>query len=178
MQKYEGKITEERAKNMYNRDMAKAKRFNEVEMKTGGLDLLITRKLNHKVDLPGEGQWLLSEVSNEQHCWVCNHSIYTLIFWNEQIGAYNELIGLGISEKEKSRLVHHIRLNDFRGMHGKSDVPALFSNQTNWKGKPFIKFGEFLLKLTGGIPCFKDQIEEEAKKVFEVISIQNVENKD
>lgn len=101
MEKYESRVTEERAKNIFNKDMAKVKRFNEVEIKMGGLDLLITRKLNHKIDLPGEAQWVLSEFSNESHCFVCNHSIYTLIFWNEQIGAYNELTALGISSKEK-----------------------------------------------------------------------------
>ena len=35
-------------------------------------------------------------------------------------------------------------------------VPVLFSNCTNWNGKPFMKVYDFLQKLSGDAPDFDD----------------------
>ena len=43
--------------------------------------LIFTRALGHKNDIPGLGQWRMVEDSSEG-CWVCDKEIYSLIFWN------------------------------------------------------------------------------------------------
>ena len=51
-------------------------------------NLIITRNLGHKIDIPGSGQWRLMTDNNkgDHDCWICDKQIYSLIFWNELIG--------------------------------------------------------------------------------------------
>lgn len=51
--------------------------------------LVFTRQTGHKVDIPGAGQWKMidHQDTGDQACWVCDKQNYTLIFWNELIGA-------------------------------------------------------------------------------------------
>ena len=41
------------------------------------------------------------------------------------------------------------------------EVPILFSNCTNWNGKPFMKVFDFLQKLSGDAPDFDDLAQKE-----------------
>jgi hypothetical protein len=54
--------------------------------------LIFVRHLGHKRDLKGVGQWRLSS-AEENNCWVCDHQIYTLIFWTESY-ARKEMEGI------------------------------------------------------------------------------------
>lgn len=50
--------------------------------------LLVTRMLGHKDDIPGSGRWRIytKPFKGRNDCWVCDHHIYSLIFWNELVG--------------------------------------------------------------------------------------------
>ena len=40
--------------------------------------------------MPGSGQWrmITEQPKGYNDCWVCNRHNYTIIIWNEQIGAH------------------------------------------------------------------------------------------
>jgi hypothetical protein len=50
--------------------------------------LVFTRQIGHKSDIPGSGQWkiITAQQPGQEPCWVCDRQIYSLIFWNENIG--------------------------------------------------------------------------------------------
>ena len=64
-------------------------------------NLVVTRKLGHKSDIPGSGQWVVHtnvlDIENPgspsvkpcQECWICDQHIYSIVFWNEYIGSVN-----------------------------------------------------------------------------------------
>lgn len=39
--------------------------------------------------MPGSGQWriITKQPVGEKECWICDKQVYSLIFWNELIGA-------------------------------------------------------------------------------------------
>ena len=46
--------------------------------------------MREPITLKGEtGQWemVTGETKRDNECWVCDRQVYTLIFWNELIGA-------------------------------------------------------------------------------------------
>ena len=48
-------------------------------------NLIFTRQLGHKLDIPGSGQWKM--IDNHHHdCWVCDRECYTILFWSPEIG--------------------------------------------------------------------------------------------
>ena len=47
--------------------------------------LIFERKLGHKFDIPGSGQWRMHNLDHES-CWMCDNGIYTLVFWNKAFG--------------------------------------------------------------------------------------------
>lgn len=51
--------------------------------------LVISRNLGHKEDMPGSGQFHVhtSKVLHNNNCWVCDKKIYSMIFWNQLVGA-------------------------------------------------------------------------------------------
>jgi len=49
--------------------------------------LILQRKLGHDNEFMFQpSNWECDEL-NEKQCWVCNRQIYSLVFWNESIGA-------------------------------------------------------------------------------------------
>lgn len=77
-------------------------------MKTDARDMSISRILGHKQDIPGSGQWRMT-TEMQKTCWVCNHSQYVALFWNEDIGKANDRSSLGIREDEKRRVIKLIK---------------------------------------------------------------------
>ena len=64
--------------------------------------LIFTRYLGHKTEIPGSGQWKMIATSNDEQerCWVCNHEVYSLVFWSRDFGMkqQSELFKTGIDE--------------------------------------------------------------------------------
>lgn len=58
----------------------------------------------------------------------------------------------------------HIRQHD-AGYKDHEEVPMLFSNATNWKGKPFMKLLDFVKRNTP-VEDFKEQAMEMAKEML------------
>jgi len=82
---------------------------------------------------------------DKQNCWYCGNWIFTVVFWNEDFGILNEKLNVGIEDDEKARVIDLIRQNDPRYQENES-VPLLFSNCTNWQGKPFMRISEFVIR--------------------------------
>lgn len=55
--------------------------------------LIFNRKLGHKIEMPGSGQWQMISTSQdpEERCWVCNQDVYTLIFWSRDFGIKTQM---------------------------------------------------------------------------------------
>ena len=96
--------------------------------------------------------------------------MYTLVFWNQDIGILNANNNINIEETEKSRVIDMIRNHDTDYM-ANPEVPMLFSNATNWKGKPFMPLSDFVLK-TKQMPDFREQATEMAKEQLEITSFE------
>ena len=61
---------------------------------------------------------------------------------------------INIESNEKKRIIDLVRQNDENYM-GNDTVPMLFSNATNWVGKPFMKLMDFM-KITSGHKNFTE----------------------
>ena len=51
--------------------------------------LVLTRKLGHRIVIPGSVRWLVHDqaaANGRNHCWVCDNHIYCMAFWARQIG--------------------------------------------------------------------------------------------
>lgn len=76
---------------------------------TDSKDLSLTRILESKDQMPGMQQWRLKTVNEQEQCWQCDNWIYTLYFWNENIGSYNEHNYIGIDSDVKTQMVETVR---------------------------------------------------------------------
>ena len=85
-----------------------------------------------------------------------------MVFWNEEIGKENEINNINIDSEEKIRLLDLIRQNDETHLEY-PDVPMLFSNCTNWRGRPFMKVSEFMAR-THDLPDVKGLALDMAKE--------------
>ena len=54
------------------------------------------------------------------------------------------------------------------------DVPMLFSNATNWQGKPFMKLVDYL-SLAQNTPNFKDLATEIAEETYEFADFEELD---
>lgn len=138
--------------------------MSEITVKANANDMSISRKLGHKIDIPGSGQWRMQLSSDEQHCWCCNNSTYSLVFWSKDIGSYHATSSLQIELKEKKRVIELIEKynSDSEGREESkniaTNVPVLYSNVTNWAPRPFMKVIDLLEQLQGEQPNFDEQV--------------------
>ena len=63
----------------------------DTDLFTDKCDLSITRVLGHSMRMKGSAQWRLMTQQEDESCWVCDSWIYTLYFWNRDIGSYNDV---------------------------------------------------------------------------------------
>ena len=77
-------------------------------------------------------------------CWRCDQWGFTLFFWNEKIGMYNNVNKLGVSPDTMLNLTDMIRMHCHDTYMDNPEAPVMFSNVTNWKPKPFIRLLDFL----------------------------------
>ena len=72
-------------------------------------DLTISRVLGHSKNIPDSGQWRLNKKLDKSACWQCGNWVFTLVFWNQDIGIYNANNNINIESKEKKRVIQMIR---------------------------------------------------------------------
>lgn len=137
-------------------------------------DLSISRVLGHKSILPGSGQWRINKKFDKTACWYCANWVFSLIFWNQEIGIRNANNNINIESREKKRVIELIRQNDPDYM-SHPDVPMLFSNATNWRGKPFMKLIDFIMKAQE-TPDFSYQAAEIAKEKHQFHNLKELDS--
>lgn len=81
----------------------------DTSLNTDGKDLSIMRVLGHKERMPGMGRWQIKTVKEEGSCIVCDNWTYTLYFWNEKIGMYNDQNFIGVTDDTKTQLLNMIK---------------------------------------------------------------------
>ena len=82
--------------------------LSEITVKSSAKDMSIYRVMGHKQDMPGSGQWRMQTNSDEKQCWVCNGTIYNLIFWTRGVGKYHVQQRSQIDDYEKRRIIEQI----------------------------------------------------------------------
>ena len=97
--------------------------------------LIFTRQLGHKENMPGSGQWRMID-DDTQDCWVCDRVVYSLIFWNEEIGQF---LVSKVDQADQEYLV--TKIEEFKSeasepVDGQSEStkPLIYGEFTNWKG--------------------------------------------
>lgn len=108
------------------------------------------------------GRWSINTES--EPCWVCDFSNYCLIFWNEEIGEFNERTGVQISNSEKQRVVGLIKREN-QDFDQYSDLPVLYCQGTNWQSKPFIRLLDYIKKREK-VPDFSKQVERKLSDIM------------
>ena len=121
-----------------------------VRMNTDSNDMAIHRVLGHKERMPGHGQWIMEETVTEDSCWVCDRWTYSLYFWNQEIGMFNDTNRIGVDKATKKKIVDSIRIHNPGTYMDHPEVPVMFSNITNWRPKPFMHILTFLDTLEDG----------------------------
>lgn len=94
--------------------------------------------------MPGSGRWRLQTVNEPENCWNCDNWVYTLYFWNEAIGHYNEGQQIGIDRNTKRSLVEALRLHNKETYLDHKDVPMVFTGVNYWVPRPFMTLFDFL----------------------------------
>ena len=135
-------------------------------------DITISRILGHQKMMPSSGQWRLNKTLDRLGCWFCGNWMFALVFWNQEIGIQNANNNINIESDEKARLVEMIRQHDPEYMSN-PNLPLLFSNATNWKGKPFMKLIDFIMRNVN-IPDFNEQAIEMCKEELEIINMSTL----
>ena len=82
---------EEVKKYDFNRKLKPIFDSRDVDLFNDKNDLSISRVLGHSMRMKGSAQWRLQTTLEDDCCWVCDNWIYTLYFWNHQIGQYNDV---------------------------------------------------------------------------------------
>ena len=72
------------------------------------------------------------------------------------MGIFNANNNVNIESNEKKRVLDMIKKHDTNYMSNE-EVPMLFSNKTNWKGKPFMTMYDFVMRMNTEKPDFLNQ---------------------
>ena len=123
--------------------------------------MYIQRILGHKIDIPGIAQWKVctnndmfvnkdemgKHSANDKECFVCDKDVYSLVFWNEAVGAI-EAKKFGEGDKD-------FFLDSLKSING-SDLmsplekegpqrgcPMIYGAFTNWKPKRMYEIREY-----------------------------------
>lgn len=167
-------LLEEAAAIQQHRQLNKVCNKQEVSILSGNnKDMTISRVLGHSTVMPGSGQWRFNRKLDQKSCWHCGNWVFTLVFWNQQIGIFNANNNINIESREKARVIQKIRQHDENFM-GHPDVPMLFSNATNWYGQPFMRLIDYLGKQWQEPPDFNFLATEIAKETFELADFSDL----
>jgi len=93
---------------------------------------------------------------------VCDHWNYALIFWTDEISVFNERNGVQIGNEEKIRITNVIKRDHPQDFAQSPNLPVLFTQSTNWKGRAFINMLE-QLKSQEKPPNWQKDVDREVK---------------
>lgn len=99
-------------------------------------------------------------------CWTCDKWGFTLFFWNEKVGKYNDVNKIGVERETLISLVKTIRMQNPDIYLGMKDVPVMFSNVTDWKPKPFLRLLDFL-----------NSVEPIAEPEYDKVALEDAQSK-
>ena len=121
----------------------------------------MTRKLGHKDDIPGAGQWNVFTESHkgQNNCWLCDHQVYSMIFWNQEIG---EVHLNNIECDDLDFIVSHLEQINKKGeaekklresfKPGDDQCPLIYGQFTNWEPKRMFDMREFCERINQDKP--------------------------
>lgn len=87
--------------------------------------LIFTRQLGHKIDIPGSGQWKIQTQPRmmENPCWVCDRHIYSIILWNEMIGAAQMA---RFESKDKKFIIQQVKQINLSENQNSAEAPVIY----------------------------------------------------
>lgn len=94
-------LNNKRLKPLFNRQ--------DVDIKPEGNELILTRILGHKDDIPGSGQWNMKVQKEKDGCWHCDNWMYSLVFWHPDIGNFNSRNSIGCTKETKRKVLQQIK---------------------------------------------------------------------
>lgn len=98
--------------------------------------------LSRVLDSGNDSAWTLSTESST--CWVCDSWNYAVIFWSDEIARFNEKQGVQIGKEEKIRIANVIKRDHPDDFAQSPELPVLFTQSTNWKGRTFTSILDLL----------------------------------
>lgn len=111
--------------------------------------LIFSRYLGHKDDIPGSGQWKMID-DNQGDCWICDREIYSIIFWNRIIGTMQIR---KISAADQQYLIEEVNdINHNEMPKTEDDNPLIYGQFTNWKPKRMYEIREYCDKINRDRP--------------------------
>ena len=97
--------------------------------------LILTRVLGHRTDMPRQTRWKMftERVQGKNDCWVCDHQVYSMLFWNELVGKADEYLFDATDRKYILKNLDHVLNEDNleRLQRGK-ELPFVTGQFTNW----------------------------------------------
>ena len=123
---------EETAKYMFNKRLRPLLNKQDVNLRTDSNNMTLTRILGHKERMKGSGRWLMQTQIERDGCWRCDQWGFTLFFWNEKIGKFNNVNKISVNPETMINLTDMIRMNCQDSYMENPETPVLFSNVTNW----------------------------------------------
>lgn len=162
---------------MNNKRLKRLLRRSDIEMRQDGRDMVLTRFIGHREDMPGSGQWKMQTEIEKDKCWHCDNWMYSIVFWSPKIGEYIENRYLGVQKKMKRRLMSTIKNFNGADYSSNKDVPILFCEDQNWRARPFKPILEYLDMLDHEKPVepdFKPPIVELARQEFRFYHFHNL----
>ena len=139
--------------------------------------LIFTRLLGHKDDIIGGGQWKMITDAKKGHneCWVCDRKIYSIIFWNKEIGLMAEA---EVPLEDQKFLVQNIeRINPREDDLPQNDLshPLIYGQFTNWKPRRMFEIREFCDRINNYKPNIFAQCQRDYKIREECETIEDLE---
>mmetsp|Transcript_33921 Transcript_33921/g.52236 ORF Transcript_33921/g.52236 Transcript_33921/m.52236 type:complete len:183 (+) Transcript_33921:179-727(+) len=118
--------------------------------------------------MPGSAQWKMLTHQRKGHneCWVCDRQVYSLIFWNELIGAAQMA---QFSPADRNFIISHIKgFNKDQAdlmpapmqTPNQQKCPMIFGEFTNWRPKRMFDIKEFCDRIDLDKPDFFKKMQD------------------
>ena len=106
---------------------------------------------------------------DKEPCWHCDNWMYSLIFWNEEIGKYNKVNSLGIDRKSKKNAIKTLKELNGSTYYDNRHAPVLYTGAANYRPRPFFDLVDFLHRLEKDEPIepeYEKQAIKDCKAVY------------
>lgn len=112
--------------------------------------LVFSRKLGHKTEMPGSGQWRMLSHGDEK-CWWCDRHNYSIVFWSYDQGLKEQD---SISPFQEENIIEQIEKanNDFEDVT--FDGPVFFTAENNWQPQKLLTIEDYLYKIDSKAPNY------------------------